>query len=189
MYVITPKTVQQPWCWWEDAFKDEELDVIEKMAATATIQGQAGGQENLATRRSKISWLYPEGNHFWIFERLAGVASQINAQHYQFDLTGFGEGLQLTRYDAADRGEYEWHQDCGAPVTIARKLSLTLQLTDPSKYEGGLLELLYGSQPVAIPKRRGYIAIFPSYQLHRVTPLVQGSRHSLVAWICGPQFR
>src|SRR5262249_59421735 len=113
----------------------------------------------------------------------------VNAQHFQFDLTGFAEGLQLTRYDAADKGEYEWHQDCGAPEGVARKLSLTLQLTDPGKYEGGGLELQYGSQPVEIPKRRGYIAIFPSYQLHRVTPVVQGTRNSLVGWISGPQFR
>jgi hypothetical protein len=33
MYLITPKSIQQAWCWWENAFKDEELDILEKMAA------------------------------------------------------------------------------------------------------------------------------------------------------------
>ena len=39
------------------------------------------------------------------------------------------------------------------------------------------------------PKERGTVIAFPSYQLHRVTPVTAGIRKSLVAWVLGPDFR
>jgi PKHD-type hydroxylase len=111
----------------------------------------------------------------------------MNAQHFRFDLTGFGEELQLTNYNQAENGMYGWHQDYGGG--ISRKLSMAVQLTDPSEYEGGNLQVLTSSQPKNVRKQRGLIAIFPSYVLHQVTPVTQGSRQSLVAWVSGPAFK
>jgi PKHD-type hydroxylase len=33
------------------------------------------------------------------------------------------------------------------------------------------------------------ITLFPSWSLHRVTPVTKGTRYSLVAWVSGPRFR
>jgi PKHD-type hydroxylase len=82
---------------------------------------------------------------------------------------------------------YGWHQDYGAKVS--RKLSLTVQLTDPSEYEGGNLQIMTTGTPVNARKQRGLIVAFPSYVLHQVTPVTQGSRQSLVAWVSGPAFK
>jgi len=41
----------------------------------------------------------------------------------------------------------------------------------------------------AAPKTRGTATLFPSYLLHRVTPVTQGERFSLTIWAHGPQFR
>jgi PKHD-type hydroxylase len=123
----------------------------------------------------------------WVFEKLAHVAASLNAQYYQFDLTGFGEALQLTNYNQAENGMYGWHQDYGG--LISRKLSLVVQLADPSEYEGGNLQVMTSGQPQTVRKQRGLIAVFPSYVLHQVTPVTQGSRQSLVAWVSGPAFR
>jgi PKHD-type hydroxylase len=82
---------------------------------------------------------------------------------------------------------YGWHQDYGAE--ISRKLSIAVQLTDPSEYEGGNLQVKTSSEPQNVRKQRGLITIFPSYVLHQVTPVTQGSRQSLVAWVSGPAFR
>jgi PKHD-type hydroxylase len=107
---------------------------------------------------------------------------------YNFNLTGFGEPLQLTNYDNTDNGMYSWHQDFGG--TVSRKLSLVLQLSDPADYEGGNLELNAGGyEPIRIEKRRGLLVAFPSWQVHQVTPVTQGTRQSLVAWVTGPRFR
>jgi PKHD-type hydroxylase len=102
-------------------------------------------------------------------------------------LSGFGEALQLTNYDQSDKGMYGWHVDYGGK--ISRKLSLVVQLTDPSRYEGGNLQILTTGEPSTVRKQRGLVCVFPSYTLHQVTPVTSGARQSLVAWISGPTFR
>ena len=123
----------------------------------------------------------------WVFKKLGDVGAKLNAQYYRFELTGFGEALQLTNYDQAEHGMYGWHQDYGG--NISRKLSLVLQLTDPSEYEGGNLQVLTGQEPMTVRKQKGLIAAFPSYIVHQVTPVTQGTRQSLVSWISGAPFR
>jgi predicted 2-oxoglutarate/Fe(II)-dependent dioxygenase YbiX len=59
----------------------------------------------------------------------------------------------------------------------------------PEDYEGGDLELMYGNQPQTMDKARGAFIAFPSFLLHRVTPVTRGTRWSLVAWILGPRWR
>lgn len=191
-YLLTPHALPvSPWAWWEGAFTEQELNWLQGKAKqaeqNAQVGGGVGGVVNSNIRRSQVSWLNNDADTKWVFEKLADVASKMNAQHFRFDLTGFGEPLQLTNYDQAENGMYGWHQDYGGGVS--RKLSMAIQLTDPSEYEGGNLQMLTSGEPQNIRKQRGLIAIFPSYVLHQVTPVTQGSRQSLVAWISGPAFR
>ena len=191
-YLLTPYALPvEPWAWWEGAFSDQELDWLRDRAKraeqNAEVGGGAGGVVNANVRRSQVSWLHNTSDTKWVFDKLANVASKINAQHFRFDLTGFGEPLQLTNYDQSENGMYGWHQDYGGG--ISRKLSMAVQLTDPSEYEGGNLQMLTSGEPQNVRKQRGLIAICPSYVLHQVTPVTQGSRQSLVAWVSGPAFK
>jgi PKHD-type hydroxylase len=70
-----------------------------------------------------------------------------------------------------------------------RKLSLSVQLSEPEDYEGGSLLLYNGEEPMTLPKTRGTGLFFPSYSLHEVTPVTKGIRYSLVAWFLGPRFK
>jgi PKHD-type hydroxylase len=83
---------------------------------------------------------------------------------------------------------YKWHQDFGGSGA-SRKLSVVLQLSDPSEYEGGELQILTSGQAISIQKKRGLITVFPAWTLHQVTPVVKGTRQTLVTWISGPQFK
>jgi len=191
-YLLTPHALPiEPWVWWEGAFSEQELNWLQNKAKQAEQNAQIGGGGNGVVnsniRRSQVSWLTNTPDTKWVFEKLADVASKMNAQHFRFDLTGFGEPLQLTNYNQSENGMYGWHLDYGGG--ISRKLSMAIQLTDPSEYEGGNLQVMVSGQPQNIRKQRGLIAIFPSYVLHQVTPVTQGSRQSLVAWISGPAFR
>lgn len=183
----------EPFVWWDGAFSEQELDWLQQQAINAETRAQIGGaasSDDLAkVRRSKISWLDNTPDTQWVFKKLAHVASSLNSQFYRFDLTGFGEALQLTNYDQSEHGMYGWHQDYGGNRTISRKLSLVLQLTDPAQYEGGNLQVMTSGEPVNIRKQRGLIAAFPSYVLHQVTPVTKGNRQSLVAWVSGPAFK
>lgn len=190
-YLITPRANVarfEPFVWWEGAFHEDELNWLQAKAAAAEDSAKVSDNKEVYNiRRSKVSWLDNTPNTEWVFEKLGLIAAKLNAQYYQFDLTGFGEPLQLTHYDQSENGMYGWHQDFG--VHISRKLSLVLQLSDPSDYEGGNLQVMNTGDPKNIRKQRGLVAVFPSYALHQVTPVTQGSRQSLVAWVSGSPFR
>jgi PKHD-type hydroxylase len=67
---------------------------------------------------------------------------------------------------------------------------MCLMLGDPAEFEGGDLEVMAGSAaPVTLEQRQGRAWFFPSYILHRVTPVTQGTRRSVVVWAGGPSFR
>lgn len=193
-YLLTPYSHSvEPFVWWEGAFTEQELNWLQDKAKNAQINAKIGGGSGRNgvvdpnIRRSQVSWLGNATDTQWVFEKLGDVISKVNAQYYRFDLTGFGEQLQLTNYDQSENGMYGWHQDYG--TGISRKLSMAMQLTDPSEYEGGNLQIMTANIPQNIRKQRGLIAIFPSYIVHQVTPVTQGSRQSLVAWVSGPPFK
>ena len=72
---------------------------------------------------------------------------------------------------------------------MPRKLSFTLQLTDPSEYEGGQTMIHNAKEPWAIPQTKGTITFFPSYTLHEVLPVTKGTRKALVGWVHGPRLK
>jgi PKHD-type hydroxylase len=192
-HLLTPYSKGiEPFAWWEDAFTEEQLDWLQQKAKEATQKAQVGGgrsgEVNDTVRRSELSWLHKDPECAWVFEKLDRVASNLNADYFGFDLTGFGEPLQLTNYHEARQGNYVWHQDFGSSG-ISRKLSMVLQLSDPSEYEGGELQILTRKEPTSINKQRGLITVFPAWTLHQVTPVVKGTRQTLVAWISGPAFK
>ena len=191
-HLLTPYAKKiEPFVWWEGAFTEQELDWLQQKAKAseqnAVVGGKNGAEVNLDVRRSQVSWVENNPDTKWIFEKLAHIATKLNADYFQFDLTGFGEQLQLTNYDQSENGMYGWHQDYNSGVS--RKLSLVVQLTDPAEYEGGNLQIMTTGVSQNVRKQRGLIAVFPSYVLHQVTPVTQGSRQSLVTWVSGPPFK
>ena len=56
---------------------------------------------------------------------------------------------------------------------------------DPASYDGGNLEMCYKRRSDVAPRDLGCVTVFPSYVLHRVTPITRGFRCSLNAWIVG----
>ena len=86
-------------------------------------------------------------------------------------------------------GFFEWHMDFGAGNISNRKLSITVQLSDPEEYEGGELQFMINQNIITAPKEKGTAIIFPSFALHRVTPVTSGVRKSIVGWIGGPPYK
>ena len=179
----------EPFAWWEGAFTEEQLNWLQqkaKEANTTAKVGESGAVDN-DIRRSELNWMPKNENTEWVFETLAHIVSTLNAEHFGFNLTGLSEQLQLANYREDVKGTYGWHQDFGAPG-VSRKMSLVLQLSDPEEYEGGQLQLLIGKEPINIKKKKGLIVVFPSWTVHQVTPVVKGTRQTLVTWVSGPAF-
>ena len=192
-HLLTPYSRKiEPFAWWEGAFTEQELDWLQQKAREATQEAQVGGEGNGEVndqiRRSELNWLHKDPECAWVFEKLSHVVSSLNVDYFGFELTGFGEALQLTNYHEARQGTYKWHQDFGS-AGVSRKLSLVLQLSDPNDYEGGELQLLTTGQPTSMQKKRGLITVFPAWTLHQVTPVIKGTRQTLVTWASGPNFK
>lgn len=197
-YVFPPSPTfgisEHPFATWKNGFSNDEIqsiitycDSLEK--TSATVGGFTEGDDISNIRESDISWvaLTPDTN--WLYDKLSYIARQLNGEFYKFNLFGFQEHFQYTVYKSDSKGHYTWHRDSGAVKDIGpRKLSLVLQLTDPAEYEGGELELLTSADPLQVAKEKGLVSVFPSYTLHRVTPVTLGTRRTLVAWITGPAF-
>ena len=109
------------------------------------------------------------------------------------------EPLQFTHYPK--NGRYRSHTDWNglSPQHQTRKLSFSLQLSNPDSYEGGNLEFdiprtpdindeVWQSQLLA-SKKRGSMTIFPSFLKHRATEVTKGDRFALIGWIHGNVFR
>jgi PKHD-type hydroxylase len=178
---------------YENAFTEEELGYIIDWGESSDLQpGEIGSDttQNVVSeiRQSEIGWIeFQEGTQ-WIFDKLAYYALDANKEmNWNFNLMGFGDEMQYTKYYGTNKGHYSWHGDVG-PGVSHRKLSLVLQLTDPSEYEGGELEISIGSRTLTVPKVKNSLAVFPSFVLHRVLPVTQGERRSLVTWISGQNY-
>jgi PKHD-type hydroxylase len=79
--------------------------------------------------------------------------------------------------------------DIGPGNINHRKISITIQLSDPDEYVGGDLELWTGQGQVNAPRSQGCAVLFPSFMLHRVTPVESGTRKSLVLWVGGGAYK
>ena len=151
----------------------------------ATLSGTDTYDDEL--RKSNVMFIENTPENEWIYNRLAGLAIQCNNERYWFDILGFHHNLQLASYTVGDF--FDWHLDFGAGEISDRKLSISMQLSDSDEYEGGDLQFMFNQKTVNAPREKGTIIVFPSFIMHRVTPITKGVRKSIVGWIAGPPYR
>jgi PKHD-type hydroxylase len=175
-----------PYALWGNAFTALECEQIIELGNSINLKNATTmGKTDL--RKSQISWLYPNKESQWIFERISYIITDLNDKYFDFNLHGLAEGLQFTKYQEPD-SEYRKHTD-RLFSTVTRKLSISIQLSDPSSYDGGELCLYQEESPTRLPKEQGTLIIFPSFMLHEVKKVTQGTRYSLVAWVIGDPFK
>ena len=177
-------------CWFDQVFSREDVARILALAAEKEPeQASVGNDRTLdgAIRSSTVRWIYPNEKNFWLFDRIAGLIKGCNEARYGFDLWAMSEGLQIADYGPGNF--FSWHKDHGNGSHSIRKLSITIQLSDPGDYEGGDMEFMAGPQVQVAPKSLGTAIIFPSFVMHRVTAVTRGKRRSLVSWVSGPPYR
>lgn len=177
--------------YFKSEFSNEEIEKIKKMGENIIEEdGTVGKNSDVkeSYRNSKIKWLYKNQENKWLYEKITNYVKIANRNIWNYDIVGFGEPLQLGTYVEENKGHYDWHMDCDSTNSF-RKISISVQLSDPSEYEGGQLQLYTKRTITDLPKEKGTIILFSSFLLHQVTPVTKGKRMSLVAWVTGPQFR
>jgi PKHD-type hydroxylase len=138
-------------------------------------------------RKSSIKWCPQNEEWEWVYDKLGTMISEANNM-WKFDLTHMREQIQYTEYYEGG-GQYDWHMDCGIGIQAQRKVSVTVQLSQPDEYEGGDLQFMLGAGQIWAPRVQGAAVIFPSFFLHRVTPVTKGTRKSFVLWVGGEPYR
>jgi len=153
-------------------------------------------------RDSNVAWLTDE----WIYKEIRPYINFANKNagwNFEWD---FSEPCQFTKY--APGQFYDWHCDSwelpynepNNPVKHGkiRKLSVTCSLTDNKDYKGGELEFDFRNNDPDKPSNiitcnqiypKGSIVVFPSHVWHRVKPVTEGIRYSLVIWNIGYPFK
>jgi len=125
---------------WRNAFTSKELDAIEAYGDSlepmkAEIDGRkADNTDHL--RITRIAWMDRVPQVEWLYAKIEQAVLEMNSRLYKYDLYGLVENFQYTVYHASEGGHYDWHCDTGK-MAQPRKISLTLQLSEPSAYEGG----------------------------------------------------
>lgn len=194
-------------CWPSILSKDDCTKLINVAKEYNAIDGVVGGENKADNsevkkeiRRSIVRWLPKNDPKLSeLVSLIRNCFDEANARAFGFDLNTFYE-LQFTEYHATDKQHYDWHTDCdlvNSTDVTTRKLSMVIQLSEPSDYEGG--EFSLGAPAVDkdhnfpinqdLFKPQGSLLVFPSFVYHRVTPVTKGTRYSLVSWCRGPTFR
>jgi PKHD-type hydroxylase len=179
----------QPYATAQDFLSAQQMDsLIAEHAPLLTKGTLSSGNTDASLRRSRVAFLGLDQRYSWLYQRLWAAVQVCNPQCFDVDVASVEPNVQVARYDSAESGFYDWHFDFG-PAKPLRKLSISIQLSNSEDYDGGDLELLYGNVPKQLDRTRGAFIIFPSFMLHRVTPVTRGTRWSLVAWILGKRWR
>tara|TARA_R110001592_G_scaffold67795_1_gene207728 strand:+ start:91 stop:675 length:585 start_codon:yes stop_codon:yes gene_type:complete len=150
-------------------------------------KGIKSGELNTKTRTSHISWI-PFFKMSDMYKDIELIMKTTNGNHFGFDGMTITEMAQYTEYP--EGGFYEWHVDNDMNMQHeppVRKISMTCLLSPVSEFEGGDLELMSEGKVARI--KQGHAVFFASFIRHRVTPVVQGNRKSLVMWFGGTPFK
>tara|TARA_Y100000593_G_scaffold12786_2_gene23718 strand:+ start:10746 stop:11441 length:696 start_codon:yes stop_codon:yes gene_type:complete len=176
-------------------------------------QGE-GGNLSSTIRQSTNKWIEHKEPDFdqelkqKIFDGMI-QANQMSGWNYEINDM---EGWQYTTYDHnpdLPTGDfYTWHTDAGVdpyPDGQIRKISCSIQLSDPDDYEGGHFQwiefidtfnrLKFRHESISQDeivqtapmsgRELGSLIVFPSWLHHQVTPVTRGTRKSLVIWNTG----
>lgn len=168
----------------------EIAKILSYVASQEVREGRlGGGKVNPDIRRSKVLSLPIEDSTKWIYNKIAQIINTTNESAFNFAIDAI-QPIQYTEYHDTEQGNYDDHLDWTAGVVRPRKLSMSIQLTDDTEYQGGDLQIKTKSQDPMIASRiKGDALVFPSFLLHGVTPVTLGIRRSLVVWAEGPEWK
>lgn len=162
-----------------------------KLDGNIMQRGKSTGEPDPKGRKSSISWIPFEAarENYGIIVECMETA---NANFFGFDDIRPFESGQYAEYSKGDF--YDWHSDIGVdqvPMPLVRKISMSILLNDPKEFEGGEVEIFGGkfkddTQHEHVQKlKQGQALFFASFHLHRIRPVISGTRKALVMWFGG----
>ena len=175
----------------DNVLDDETVDKILKLGESEWETAITNDDSGEAVRKTDIIW----NNEQWLYDLFWPYMMRANhTAGWNLELP-CAEAFQLGRYE--DGGHYDFHVDsmgfdrANNPDSImhgtSRKLSMVCWLNED--FEGGEFEIhkahVGNSENNIFKPTKGTIVFFPSWMLHKVHPVTEGTRYSLVTWFRG----
>ena len=180
---------QKQWLFITDVFTPDECDQISAYSdMLETEKGATTGKKQQELRSNTIAWMPINAESQWIYQRLVQTIELTNPNTFQFDGLIIGEPVQISTYTENDF--YDWHIDTvefpkSPPV---RKVSCSVLLNDAAEFTGGGMQIrAWNEETINLTQGQGLF--FASYFQHRVLPITEGMRKSMVIWYNGPAFK
>jgi len=177
------------WQLWNKALSPEECKELidigysEGEFSDATVFSDSEYKPDSGIRDTKVAFINNDRVNTIMNDYL--LTANRNAFNYDVD---YLPSAQFGEYSEGSFYNYHHDIDWQSDSMYDRKLSICVQLTDPSEYTGGIFEFQHIESPTDFINQ-GSILVFPSHQVHRITKLEKGIRNSLVGWMEGPRWR
>lgn len=194
----TPQSNWTSFYYFKDIFTDRMILDLDNMVKSnyQFSKGRTGSSElgtdtdSYETNNRDIAYLTPNEHTKWLYDLLFPLALKANDEAFGFDIDIVTDPIHYVIYPE-DGGHLDWHMDVGAFAVNRRKLAMTVQLSDSSDYEGGEFQIWAGGKDgfITLPREKGDVVIFPTFCMHRVSPITRGQRKVLVFWTGGRPFR
>ena len=180
------------WTQYDDALTKAQCNILINAGKTNGFHDAKIGDQTRPdyydeeVRNCKTSTI-PFQQLLWFENLLSEALSEINFNHYEFDLVGFSD-LQCIEYNKGTYFKRHLDNFLGKPE-YQRKLTFIFQLTDPDEYVGGDLVVYTHQDEETMTRKQGSLIVFPSYTMHEVREVLSGTRHSIIGWVLGPDFK
>jgi PKHD-type hydroxylase len=167
----------------KDFLKPEEVSRLRELAAKAEfVDGRISNPHNQAKKNLQASETDPQNAES---SRIVGEAFARSQSFRDFAFPAHVAPPLLARYETGMT--YGAHADT-AHMRFGNEirrsdLSATVWLNPPDSYDGGELVVYLGTRPVVIKGEPGSVIVYPSTQLHEVTPVRRGQRLVSITFI------
>jgi PKHD-type hydroxylase len=150
----------------------------------ATVLKKDGTTRRSFARSCSSCWIPYAQHNNWIYNIMREITVSINEEHWRFDVSGVQQ-LQILKYNPLQ--QFWWHFD--TYTGSDRKLTAVVNLSEPSEYLGGGLQVKADIDNAKFIREQGAGCWFPSYIEHRARAPIWGTRWVLVAWFTGPSWK
>lgn len=178
----------------KNALSDDQIKQIHSlMNKKKTLNGGLSGGQNNAYRNVQVkSFGADDIDLSFVSEIISDFGQTVNEKYYNFDIKGFAEPIQFLTYNKG--GKYDNHMDINWSDLNThipnRKLTIITQLSNTKDYSGGDIKVEVDKvDDFVIPRQKGDMICFPAFLMHKVYPILSGTRHSLVSWLSGNSWK
>lgn len=169
-----------------DILTAAQCEAVKSDALAAAGFLERGALDETGTKKSRVrtsdaARLPRTPEREWLYELMVSRTIAMNAENWRFVLTDI-EDIRVLRYRPFQRAKWHFDVYVGSP----RKIVCIVNLSPPSAYWRGGLEVKGMHENKEIAGLQGAGTWFPTYLEHRALAPWYGERWSLAAVLTGP---